>query len=653
MYPELQLDNENFDEIVSEAKHLIAGIYPAWSDYNLHDPGITMIELFAWLKEIQQYHLDQIRKPHLMKYLKLLGMNLHPARPAQVVLEVHSDHECFLPKYTRFYGNDICFETTKNEYLITGKLIRIITVSDSQVHVEEEQLNHPGKMRVYPFGNQAKEKSVCYLQLSEPLPINQPITLTCYIEQNRECCRNEIDNEFLYPLADISFDYYSEAGWQPLENFTDTTHQFLQNGQLTFNLNYAMQKKLIIGHDAYVIRMSLNTSNYETAPIFKELSFAALSLTQKQTLVASDIYGSKTLQTPACTYQHYAFLEDGLCEIDESEIHLHKHVLTVTCDHSFKNEIAIGNGFANQSYELGVKDLLKEDLEVFVERYDKPGIFIPWTRVDDFVNSKKEDQHYVYDEEQNRLCFGDGFNGLQPEGRIRIFNCSCSLKGKGNIKAGCIDACDVKGLHVVQNKDAFNGRDCERVQECFDRFFFERAKLRRAVTLSDYETIVKRTPGLMIQSCKAVESDEDNTIHLIVRPYGHAQALNTAYRQNILAYLEDKRLLGTRLCLHSPEYIKVSVYVELYISAHYRDAVKLIEKAIADFFEQESQYFGKALEYGRLYDAINQIACVDEIRSLNLETYGNKIRRNQNNDILPPINGVFLLEGCICNTRQR
>ena len=70
MLPLKILDNELFDEIVAQARKNINKYYPDWTDYNLHDPGITFIELFAWLKEIQQYHLDQIGTPNRKKFLK-------------------------------------------------------------------------------------------------------------------------------------------------------------------------------------------------------------------------------------------------------------------------------------------------------------------------------------------------------------------------------------------------------------------------------------------------------------------------------------------------------------------------------------------------------------------------------------------------------
>jgi predicted phage baseplate assembly protein len=67
------LDNRTFEELVDEAKRLIPVYAPQWTDHNLHDPGITFIELFAWLTEMQLYTFNQVSDRHLVKYLELLG----------------------------------------------------------------------------------------------------------------------------------------------------------------------------------------------------------------------------------------------------------------------------------------------------------------------------------------------------------------------------------------------------------------------------------------------------------------------------------------------------------------------------------------------------------------------------------------------------
>jgi hypothetical protein len=53
--PVPNLDDRTFDRLVDEARRRIPVYAPEWTDHNVHDPGITFLELFAWLTEMQLY----------------------------------------------------------------------------------------------------------------------------------------------------------------------------------------------------------------------------------------------------------------------------------------------------------------------------------------------------------------------------------------------------------------------------------------------------------------------------------------------------------------------------------------------------------------------------------------------------------------------
>lgn len=70
-----QLDDITFAELVEEAKKMIPQYAPQWTDYNLHDPGITIIELLSWIVETQIFRLDQITEKEIKSFLHLLGQD--------------------------------------------------------------------------------------------------------------------------------------------------------------------------------------------------------------------------------------------------------------------------------------------------------------------------------------------------------------------------------------------------------------------------------------------------------------------------------------------------------------------------------------------------------------------------------------------------
>lgn len=74
--PLQNLDDITFEELVKEAKSLIPVYTSEWTNHNPSDPGITLVELFAWLCEMIIYRIDQIPEKNYLRFLNLLGIQL-------------------------------------------------------------------------------------------------------------------------------------------------------------------------------------------------------------------------------------------------------------------------------------------------------------------------------------------------------------------------------------------------------------------------------------------------------------------------------------------------------------------------------------------------------------------------------------------------
>ena len=68
------LDDRRWADLVEEARALIPRVAPRWTDHNAHDPGITFIELFAWLAEMQLYQLNRVGERHREAFARLAGV---------------------------------------------------------------------------------------------------------------------------------------------------------------------------------------------------------------------------------------------------------------------------------------------------------------------------------------------------------------------------------------------------------------------------------------------------------------------------------------------------------------------------------------------------------------------------------------------------
>jgi hypothetical protein len=67
-----KLDDRTYDDLIAEARGLIAIHAPEWTDHNASDPGVTLLELFAWLAEMLVYRSDQVPERHIVAFLRLL-----------------------------------------------------------------------------------------------------------------------------------------------------------------------------------------------------------------------------------------------------------------------------------------------------------------------------------------------------------------------------------------------------------------------------------------------------------------------------------------------------------------------------------------------------------------------------------------------------
>ncbi len=71
------LDDRSFDDLMKEALSLIPIYNKEWTNHNPSDPGITLLELFAWLTEMVIYRINQVPEDNYLTFLKLIGIELN------------------------------------------------------------------------------------------------------------------------------------------------------------------------------------------------------------------------------------------------------------------------------------------------------------------------------------------------------------------------------------------------------------------------------------------------------------------------------------------------------------------------------------------------------------------------------------------------
>ncbi len=87
MIPPPKLDDRSFQDIVEEAISMIPRYAPEWTNHNPSDPGITLIELAAWMTDLLLFRLNQVPEKNYIAFLNLLGIKLRPPRAARALLQ--------------------------------------------------------------------------------------------------------------------------------------------------------------------------------------------------------------------------------------------------------------------------------------------------------------------------------------------------------------------------------------------------------------------------------------------------------------------------------------------------------------------------------------------------------------------------------------
>jgi predicted phage baseplate assembly protein len=80
------LDDRRFQDLVDDAKRMVQERAPAWTDHNVSDPGVTLIETVAFMVDELFYRLNRVPDRLYVTFLDLIGVQLHP--PAAAVAEL-------------------------------------------------------------------------------------------------------------------------------------------------------------------------------------------------------------------------------------------------------------------------------------------------------------------------------------------------------------------------------------------------------------------------------------------------------------------------------------------------------------------------------------------------------------------------------------
>jgi len=242
----INIDDRDFDQLLHELKQHIP--VAKWTDHHPSDPGIMLLELFAWLGEMTLYTMNIVPPAHRQKFLKLI---IDPPEPVTVRLELDfqpsgarlEDNPLVIPPGIRFAtdfknGERYMFETYRETTIPVQNLepgeepepIYINTrswkkITGEEIGITSEAPNQtfslkPGQLPVLlDFVYQTRD-DVDYPYLPNPV-IHTDVYLCAapgcsFIYKNREQAVpfDELDAAWVCPGCGAAKDSFQPVDWQ-------------------------------------------------------------------------------------------------------------------------------------------------------------------------------------------------------------------------------------------------------------------------------------------------------------------------------------------------------------------------------------------------------------------------------------------------------
>ena len=599
-----QLDDLTYEQIVNRTVSKIPSMTNQWTDFNSHDPGITVLQTYAWLTDMLNYYMNATGDVHVQKYLKLLGIEPKPARAAEsyVVLE-NVIEPVRLSKGTAFYAGIIPFELESDQTYSANGFCSYIQECDG-IGMDLTAFAGTDGEHIEVFAENFLEQSVAYFGFEKPLHDQDKI----YVRVCEEEKRNPFGAEFKF--SEILWEYHTKDGWKPLL-VEDGTCGFLKSGFITVHFDDEMER---FQHpdcleQAFYIRAVLKENQYDCMPRIGYIYVNPMKVVQKSTVCQ---YGKKL-------------------------------------DHL---RIGFTNGCANQEVVFDYPDVYHFSLMLF-DDHDQMEKGEIWTMVDHIEEADYKDQVFSYDREKHCICFGDGIHGMVPvQGqRIYVTGLEISEFDKGNVLAGEISGTDCQelvGVKIYNPVASTGGCSQEELPEMLKRMEETLFVQNRMASEEDYEKIVLSTPGLMLELAHVIpgfiygdlyrQDRSANEVMVVVKPYSKkvSPKLSETYRKMIESYVEDYRLLNTKVTVVSPAYVGIEVYGKIVLNEDSKEARKRVMERIRDLIDYQKQErpFGTVISYGKVFTSMEAMDEIKMIRELSLEKNGSAAYKNDRGDIL-------------------
>jgi predicted phage baseplate assembly protein len=555
-------DDPRFQRIVDQAKGMITRYCPEWTDHNVSDPGVALIELFAWMTETLLYRVNQVPDRMYMRFLELLGMRLEPPRAAHAPVTFYLAAPQAVDVTIKAGTEVATLRTETIEPVVfttkTNLVIRPPRIARQYAYTQSQQDGRP-VWRGYDL-RQLEAGRPIMLFAEPPVPGDAfYLPLECDHSQHvlalilacKEARPKRLKPDRPPRVWEVST---GQGTWVECVVEQDRTRGFTEaDGEIVLRVP-DMAPAEYQGQQACWLRCRYSNpepdNEYGRAPVIEALRI--------------EVRGGTA---PAC---HEAIVEDEL--------------------------LGHSDGSAGQQFTLRHTPVLARDPDhEYLATIAPDGAEERWQEVSDFGDSC-DDRHYTLDSTSGTLTLAPSL--LQPDGTVYrlgqtppkgsrlMFKRYRYGGGLVSVPAGALTILKTSNPYVRQvinwNR-AEGGRDAQRLEDAVLRSVPTYLRTReRAVTADDYEYLACQVEGVGRAQCLAPGAQPGSPGEprpgqvvlsiLPARDQGLAMpgpedieklALSDELRQAVEAFLKQRQLLGAQLSVQPPVYVQVTVSARL------------------------------------------------------------------------------------------
>jgi predicted phage baseplate assembly protein len=610
--PAPHLDDRTFQNLVDEAKRMVQQRCPEWTDHNVSDPGVTLIETFAYMVDQLLWRLNRVPEKSYIKFLELIGLSLQAPTAARTDvtfwLTTATENEVVVPA-----GTQVGTPRTEVEGVVFTTVETLAVPPSSRTFVATEienlQVNHTETLdNGAPFLAFARVPNVgdCfYVGLSRALP-------NCAVELDFQADIEGVGVDPRYPP--IVWEAWSGNGWVECVVERDETGGLNRDGAVVLHLPAQhTQHAGILRLSAGWVRCRV-VENQEWQPAYS---------------ASPRIRGVQ------------AWTAGGSVEAVNADI--------------IRDEIVgISEAVPAQRFLLQNRPVVPIPGGYTVEVSALEEGWQEWQEVETFAFSGAEDRHVMIEEATGEIVFGpavrepDGslrYFGKVPEkgGAIRIREYRTGGGRNGNVATGTITQLrdSLPDISTVSNRaGAIGGGDGETIENAKLRGPISLRTRHRAVTAFDFEHLATRASSEVARArCVPAGTDgpEAGGLKVLLVPQvedgpngslDFGQLLpSDELLETVTRYLEERRVVGTRVGVESAAYVPISIVARMRAKPRY-DIRKLEQaalQALYDYFhpvhggpDGTGWPFGRTVAPGEAYSILNRVPGVEAVEDVRL-----------------------------------